>query len=61
VKQKADELMLQALSLEQTKKAAYQQHHLYEDEIHSLGAQLDKVRQVSGSKVITWLTVVVIT
>ena len=48
-KQREDELVSESVSLEQTKKIAYQQHQLYEDEIHSLGAQLNKVRQVSPS------------
>ena len=45
-KEREDDLMSESVSLEQTKKIAYQQHQLYEDEIHSLEAQLKKVQQV---------------
>ncbi len=41
--------MEQSTSLEQTKKLAFQQHSIYEQEIHSLDQQVETLKKVHTS------------
>ena len=48
IKAKLDQVMEMNQSLEETKKVAFQQHEIYEQEIRNLQSQLDNSRHVSS-------------
>ena len=49
IKAKLDQVMEMNQSLEETKKVAFQQHEIYEQEIRNLQSQLDNSRHVSSN------------